>query len=71
MTSIHCVYRIVQEEGYLREPIKASLAEEQPRNQKSSEGGQEKKMSSEAADLLIDFMDDSKIAQADVDIKQM
>ena len=58
MTSIHCVYRIVQEEAYLREAIKASLAEEQARNQKSSEGGQGKKMSSEAADLLIDFMDD-------------
>lgn len=50
-----------EEEAYLREAIKASLAEEQARTQKIPEGGQgsgEKKMSSEAADLLIDFMDD-------------
>ena len=47
----------LQEEAYLREAIKASLETEAKR--KEGEKTPEKpKMSAEATDLLIDFMDD-------------
>lgn len=41
----------------MREAIKASLEEEKARKEKGGSGG-DKKISSEGADLLIDFMDD-------------
>lgn len=44
-----------EEEAYLREAIKASIATEEKRKE---EHPAEPKMSAEAADLLIDFMDD-------------
>lgn len=43
----------------MREAIKASLEDEKARKEKGgSGGGGDKKISSEGADLLIDFMDD-------------
>ncbi len=44
-----------QEEAYLREAIKASLEEQKHNEGKTPE---KPKISAEAADLLIDFMDD-------------
>mmetsp|Transcript_26533 Transcript_26533/g.57009 ORF Transcript_26533/g.57009 Transcript_26533/m.57009 type:complete len:618 (+) Transcript_26533:124-1977(+) len=46
-----------EEEAYLREAIKASIATEEKR-QEGQKPSEKPKMSSEAADLLIDFMDD-------------
>lgn len=47
-----------EEEAYLREAIKASLQEEEVRKVKGESTPEKPKMSAEATDLLIDFMDD-------------
>lgn len=48
-----------QEEAYIREAIKASLESEAKRQQgEKSKSPEKPKMSAEATDLLIDFMDD-------------
>ena len=49
------IFLFPQEEAYLREAIKASLEEQKQNQGKSPE---RPKISAEAADLLIDFMDD-------------
>lgn len=53
-----CQLPYLQEEAYLREAIKASLEDEKARKERSGGNGGDKKISSEGADLLIDFMDD-------------
>lgn len=47
-----------QEEAYLREAIKASLETEAKRKEGSDKAEGAPKISAEATDLLIDFMDD-------------
>ena len=48
----------MQEDAYLREAIKASIESEAQRVQKGGSSPEKPKMSSEAKDMLIDFMDD-------------
>ena len=50
-------YCISQEEAYLREAIKASLETEAKRKE-GEKSPERPKISAEATDLLIDFMDD-------------
>lgn len=47
-----------EEDAYLREAIKASIESEAQRVQKGGSSPEKPKMSSEAKDMLIDFMDD-------------
>lgn len=47
-----------EEEAYLREAIKASLESEAKRSKEGEKTSEKPKMSAEAADMLLDFMDD-------------
>ena len=51
-------YNYIQEEAYLREAIKASLETEAQRKGGEDNASNKPKISAEATDLLIDFMDD-------------